>query len=78
MHPPSQLHGMVTQVNKAIMHTKFEYGLVTKRFYLHFDMKLVSFGIDNNSDNIIQFLVFLELYSQSLIILYQIKIVPVS
>ena len=39
-------------------------------------MKLVTFGIDDNSDLIIQFPVFMQPYSQSPLTLYQIEIAP--
>ena len=40
-------------------------------------MKLVTFGIDKERNLIIQFPVFIQLYTQQPLILYQIKIVPV-
>ena len=43
-------------------------------------MKLVTFGIDKNRNLIVQFPVFIQLYTQQPVILYQIKtvIVPIS
>ena len=55
---PSQLNGMITQVKKTVVKTKHEYDLVIKRLHLYYDMKLVTFGIDGNSDIIVQFPVF--------------------
>ena len=40
-------------------------------------MKLVTFGIDDNKNLIIQFPVFIQPYTQQPLILYQIEIVPV-
>ena len=40
-------------------------------------MKLVTFGIDKESNLIIQFSVFIQLYTQHPLILYQIETVPV-
>ena len=40
-------------------------------------MKLVTFGIDRDRNLIIQFPVFIQLYTQQLLVLYQIETVPV-
>ena len=40
-------------------------------------MHLVTFGIDKDMNLVIQFLVFIQPYSQKLLILYQLEIVPV-
>ena len=40
-------------------------------------MKLVTFGIDENRNLIAQFPVFVQLYNQQPLILYQIETVPV-
>ena len=40
-------------------------------------MKLVMFGIDNEKNLIIQFLVFVQPYTQAKLTLYQIETVPV-
>ena len=40
-------------------------------------MQLVMFGIDKERNLIIQFLVFIQQYTQQLLILYQIETVPV-
>ena len=45
---------------------------------LYYDMKLVTFGIDKDKNLIIQFPVFIQPYTQQLLILYQIQTVPVS
>ena len=58
---------MVTKTNP-------KYDLVIKRLHLYYDMNLVSFSIDNNSDLIIQFPVFMQPYSQSPHKLYQIEV----
>ena len=47
------------------------------RLYLYYDMKLVMFGIDNKKDLIVQFPVFVQPYTQSRLIRYQIETVPV-
>ena len=40
-------------------------------------MKLVTFGIDRDQNLIIQFPVFIQPYTQQLLILYQLETVPV-
>ena len=40
-------------------------------------MQLVTFGIDKNKNLIIQFLVFIQPYTQQPLILYQLETVPV-
>ena len=45
--------------------------------HLYYDMKFISFGIDNTSDLIMQFQVFVQSYSQSPLMQYQTEIVSV-
>ena len=47
------------------------------RLYLYYDMKLVTFGIDNQRNLIVQFSVFVQPYTQRRLIMYQIETVPV-
>ena len=47
------------------------------RLYLYYDMKLVTFDIDQDKNLIIQFPVFVQPYTQSKLTLYQIETVPV-
>ena len=51
--------------------------IVMKRLHLYYDMKLVTFGIDRKRNFIIQFPVFIQLYTQQPMILYQLETVPV-
>ena len=44
--------------------------------YKYYDMKLVTFGIDWNRNLIIQFLVFVQPYTQKPLTLYQIETIP--
>ena len=62
--PPSQLKAMITQV--------------IKRLHLYYDMKLVTFGIEDNSNLNVQFPVIVQPYSQLPLTLYQREIFPVS
>ena len=48
-----------------------------KRLYLYYDMKLVTFGIDDQRNLIIQFPVFVQSYTQQHLTLYQTDTVPV-
>ena len=54
-----------------------DYNIVIKQLYLYYDMKLVTFGIDENRNLIVQFPVFIQPYMQQQLILYQIETVPV-
>ena len=56
--------------------TNPDYNLVIKRLHLYYDIKLVTFGIDEDSNLIIQFPIFIKLYTQQPLILYQIETVP--
>ena len=57
--------------------TNPDYDLVIKRLQVYYDMKLVTFGIDNNRNLIVQFPVFTQSYTQQPLILYQMEPVPV-
>ena len=45
--------------------------------YKYYDMKLVTFGIDQNRNLIIQFPVFVQPYTQKPLTLYQVETIPV-
>ena len=53
---------MIKQVKEAVIAINPKYGVILKKLHLHYDMKLVSFFID---DDLIHFPVFLKHYSQS-------------
>ena len=57
--------------------TNRDYDLVIKRLCLYYDMKLVTFGIDDQRNLIIQFPVFVQPYTQQHLILYQMETVSV-
>ena len=44
---------------------------------MYYDMKLVTFGIDDQRNLIIQFLVFVQPYTKQYLTLYQLETVPV-
>ena len=73
---PSQLHEMITQVRKVVPETNSEYDLVIKGLHLHYDMKLVTFDMDD-LNLFVQFPVFVHPYSHSPLILYQTERVQV-
>ena len=45
--------------------------------YKYYDMKLVTFGIDQERNLIIQFPVFVQPYTQKPLTLYQVETIPV-
>ena len=75
--PPSKLEKILIEVRIAIAKCNEDYYLVLTRLYLYYDMKLVTFGIDNKRNLIVQFPVFVQPYSQKRLIMYQIETVPV-
>ena len=75
--PPSKLEKILNEVRVAIAKSTKDYDLVLTRLYLYYDMKLVTFGIDNRRNLIVQFPVFIQLYTQKRLIMYQIETVPV-
>ena len=61
----------------ALAKTNKDYDLVLNRLYLYYNMKLVTFGIDQDRNLIIQFPVFVQPYTQTKLTLYQIEMVPI-
>ena len=74
---PLKLKEILNVVRNTIRKTNPYYDLFIKRLYLYHDMKLVTFSIDRERHLIIQFWVFIQPYTQQLLILYQIETVPV-
>ena len=72
-----KLKEILSEVRIAIRKTNPDYNLVIERLHLHYDMKLVTFGIDKERNLIIQFPVFIQPYIQQPLILYQIETVLV-
>ena len=58
--PPSQLNTILGEVKEALQFNSRDYDLLIKRLYLHYNMKLVIFGIDDQRNLIIQFQVFVQ------------------
>ena len=61
----------------TIKTTNLGCDLVIKRLHPYYDMRLATFGIDRDRNLIIQFLVFIQPYTQQPLVLYQIETVPV-
>ena len=75
--PPSKLQRILSEVRVAIAKSNKDYDLDLTKLYLYYDMKLVSFGIDNQINLIVPFPVFVVPYTQKRLIMYQIGTVPV-
>ena len=76
--PPSKLERILNEVKVALSKTNKDYDLVLTRLYLYYDMKLVTFGIDENRNLIVQFTVFVQPYTQRRLVMYQIETVPIT
>ena len=74
---PFKLKEILDLVKEMLIKTKPDYDIVMKRLYLYYDMKLVTFGIDQKRNLIIQFPAFIQPYTQQPLILYQLETVPV-
>ena len=75
--PPSKLQKNLSEVRITVARSNKDYHLVLTGLCLYYDMTLVTFGIDNKKDLVVQFPVFVQPYTQSRLIMYQIKTVPV-
>ena len=74
---PSELERILNEVRIAITKSNKDYDLLLTRLDLYYDMKLVTSGIDNQRNLIIQFPVFVQPYTQKRLTMYQIETVPV-
>ena len=74
---PSKLQEILTEVTKSLQQTNPDYALVLDRIHLHYEMQLVTFGIDREMNLVIQLLVFIQPYIQKPLILYQLETMPV-
>ena len=74
---PKKLKEILLEVKNSLLMTNPDYTLVLDRLHLYYDMQLVTFGIDNNMNLVIQFPVFIKPYTQKPLILYQLETVPV-
>ena len=74
---PDKLQEILTEVKNSLHVTNPDYTLVLDGLHLYYDMQLVTFGIDKDMNLVIQFLVFIQPYTQKPFILYQLETVPV-
>ena len=74
---PLKLKEILDAVKTTIQKTNPDYDLVIKRLHPYSEMTLATFDIDRNRNVIIQFPLFIQPYTQQLLILYQIEAVPV-
>ena len=74
---PSKLQEILKEVTESLQQTNPDYALVLDRLHLYYDMQLVTFGINREMNLVIQFPVFIQLYIQKPLTLYQLEIVPV-
>ena len=74
---PAKLQEILSEVKKSLQIANPDYNLVLDRLHLYYDMQLVTFGIDKDINLVIQFLVFIQPYTQKPLTLYQLKTVPV-
>ena len=74
---PKRLQEILTEVKKSLHSTNLDNNLVLGRLHLQYDMQLVTFGIDKDMNLVIQFPVFIQPYTQTPIILYQLETVPI-
>ena len=74
---PEKLQEILNEVKNSLHITNPDYDLVLDRLHLYYDMPLVTFSIDKDMNLVIQFLVFIQPYTQKPLILYQLETVPV-
>ena len=75
--PQSKLEKILNEARVALFKTNKGYDLVLTCLYLYYDMKLVTFGIDEEQNLIIQFPVFIQPYIQTMLVMYQIETVSI-
>ena len=74
---PDKLQEILTEVKNSLHITNPDYSLVLDRLHLYYDMQLITFGIGKDMNLVIQFPVFIQLYTQKPLVLYQLETVPV-
>ena len=73
----SKLNIILQKVRETVQKENKDYDILIKRLYLYYDMKLVTFGIDDKRNLIVQFPVFVHPCNQQHLTLYQLETVPV-
>ena len=74
---PYKLQEIINLVKETLIKSNPDYDIVIKRLHLYYDMKLVTFGIDQERNLIIHFPISVQPYTQQPLILYQLETVPV-
>ena len=74
---PYKLQEIINLVKETLIKSNPDYDIVIKRLHLYYKMKLVTFGINQDRNLIIQFPIFMQPYIQQPLILYQLETVPV-
>ena len=74
---PSKLNIILQKARETVQKEKKDYDIFIKRLYLYYDMKLVTFGIDNKRNLIVQFPVFVHPHNQQHLTLYQLETVSI-
>ena len=77
MITPVKLQEILNEVRRTLQVTNPDYDLVIDRLHLYYDMQLVTFGIDRDKNLIVQFLIFIQPYTQQPLVLHQLETVPV-
>ena len=72
-----KLKEILNEVRKTLEVTNPDYDLVIDRLHPYYNMQLVTFGIDNDKNLIVQFPIFIQPYTQQPLVLYQLETVPV-
>ena len=72
-----KLQEIINLVKETLIKNNPDYDIVIERLHLYYDMKLVTFGIDQERNLIIQFPIFVQPYTEQPLILYQLETVPV-
>ena len=74
---PYKLQEIINSVKETLIKNNPDYDIVIKRLHQYYNMKLVTFGIDEDRNLIIQFPIFVQPYTQQPLILYQLETVSV-
>ena len=74
---PYKLQEIINSVKETLNRSNPDYDILIKRLYLYYNMKLVTYGIDQERNLIIQFPIFVQPYTQQPLISYQLETVPV-
>ena len=72
---PFRSKEIIKSVKETLIKSNPNYDIVIKRLHLYYNMKLVTIGIDEKRNLIIQFLIFVQPYMQQPLIVYQLETV---